>query len=60
MSLGRFGPDRWSKSSDVLDEMSPAQKASYTPEQLAILTAQRENVRSSSTLHRNVKPVKVG
>jgi hypothetical protein len=44
MSLGKFGPDRRSKEDNILDEMSPEQFCSYTPEQLDTLLSQRENV----------------
>jgi hypothetical protein len=43
MSLGKFGPDRRSGEDSILDEMSPEQLCSYTPEQLDILLSQREN-----------------
>jgi hypothetical protein len=48
MSLGKSGADvRSEPSNSPLIEMSEKQLSSYTPEQLGILEAQRNDVRST-------------
>lgn len=42
MSLGKWGPDKRREKDSVLKELSQAQLDSYTPDQIAILRAQRE------------------
>ncbi|SPQ26079.1 2a88e24e-5101-4d22-8a93-ce1ee90c4278 [Thermothielavioides terrestris] len=44
MTLGKFGADARSNPHNLFNELTPEQLASYTPEQLAILVSQRENV----------------
>ncbi len=50
MSLGKFGSDKRSEATSItsiLEEMTPEQRASYTPEQLETLWSQRKRVRIS-------------
>lgn len=44
MSLGKWGPDKRQDQYSVLHEMTQEQMQSYTPDQIATLLAQRENV----------------
>ncbi|OIW34111.1 hypothetical protein CONLIGDRAFT_557246, partial [Coniochaeta ligniaria NRRL 30616] len=44
MSLGKWGPDKRHDKYSVLREMTQEQMQSYTPDQIATLLAQRENV----------------
>jgi hypothetical protein len=44
MSLGQWGPDKRQDKYSVLREMSQEQMQTYTPQQLATILTQRENV----------------
>jgi len=49
MSLGKHGPDARRKQYSFLNEITPEQMASYTPDQLADILEQRENVSNNPT-----------
>jgi hypothetical protein len=49
MSLGKFGPDRRADPYALLQEMTPQQMRTYTPEQIATLLRQREEVRKATS-----------
>lgn len=49
MTLGKFGPDARSRKLSLLNEMSAEQMHTYTPQQIATVLTQRENVSPPST-----------
>ncbi len=49
MTLGKFGPDARSKKHSLFNEISAEQMRSYTPQQIAVVLSQREDVSPSPT-----------
>ncbi|KAK4186620.1 hypothetical protein QBC35DRAFT_453098 [Podospora australis] len=56
MSLGKFGADARSRKNNLLHEISQEQLWSYTPLQLALLLAQRDNVHETIQEERHKEP----
>ncbi|KAK4138151.1 hypothetical protein BT67DRAFT_368959 [Trichocladium antarcticum] len=53
MTLGKFGPDARSRKLSLFSEMSAEQMHTYTPQQIATVLAQRENVHTTIAKERN-------